>query len=115
MHPLIRKNCASVLTRPLFHLFSFNSGMFLIRWKASYITPIFKSGSRTMVENYRGIAILPTLGKLFESIVCSIITKRVSIVLPKAQHGFLLRGVVHQLICLNLPTLQVTLLSLAIN
>ena len=41
-----------------------------------------------MVENYRGIAILSTLGKLFESIVCSIITKRVSVVLPASQHGF---------------------------
>ena len=44
-----------------------------------------------MVENYRGIAILPTLGKRFESIVCSIISKRVSVILPAFQHGFVKR------------------------
>jgi hypothetical protein len=29
-------------------------------------TPIFKSGKRNDVSNYRGIAILSTVGKLFE-------------------------------------------------
>ena len=62
IHPLILKNCASTLARPLFYLFSFSlrSVKFPTGWKSSYTSPIFKSGSRTMVESYRGIAILPT-------------------------------------------------------
>ena len=107
IHPFILKNCASSLARLFYSLFSFSlhSGKFPARWKSSYISPIFISGSRTMVENYRGIAILPTLGKLFESIVCFIITKRVSVI----------KDVVLQRICWNSPILQLMSLSLAIN
>ena len=68
-----------------------------------------------MVENYRGIAILSTLGKLFESIVFSIITKRVSVILPPSQHGFVKGRSILQRICWNSQILQLMSLSLAIN
>lgn len=70
--PLLLTNCALSLANPLHKLFnlSLSTGTFPDRWKTAYITPIFKSG----VENYRGIAILPTLGKVFESLVTDVLT-----------------------------------------
>lgn len=64
--PLFLRNCAMNLSVPLCILFnmSLTSGIFPAQWKTSRITPIFKFGSRSNVENYRGIAILPTIGKL---------------------------------------------------
>jgi hypothetical protein len=46
--PLILKSCASALALPL------------DRWKLSFATPIFKSGNRNDLSNYRDIAILST-------------------------------------------------------
>jgi Reverse transcriptase (RNA-dependent DNA polymerase) len=53
------------------------------------LTPIFKSGERSDVNNYRGIAILSTLPKLFEKLVC----EKLYGILPEnfhtEQHGFM--------------------------
>lgn len=88
--PLFLKNCSDELAKPLLFIFqkSLLLGQFPCRWKTSYITPVFKSGSRKNIENYRGIAILPTLGKLFESIVCNSITNDVKRIVSINQHGF---------------------------
>ena len=83
IHPLVLKECADYFNYSLY------SGIFPTRWKISHITPIFKSGSRTNIENYRGIAILPTIAKLFESIVCTILSNHISNDIPPAQHGFM--------------------------
>ena len=40
-------------------------------WNEVFILPIFKSGSYTDVNNYRGIAIMSCLGKLFSILVNS--------------------------------------------
>jgi hypothetical protein len=66
--PLILKNCASAFALPLCLLFnrSLASCVFPDRWELSFVTPIFKSGKRNDVSNYRCVAILSTVGKLFE-------------------------------------------------
>ena len=71
IQPMLLNSCAGSLALPLKYIFnqSLSSGVFPAGRKTSYITPIFKSGSRNCVENYRGVAILP-IGKLFESMVC---------------------------------------------
>lgn len=38
-------------------------------WKNCYLIPLHKSGNKQLVENYRGIAKLNILPKLFETIV----------------------------------------------
>lgn len=88
--PLFLRNCASNLSYPLCKLFnaSLSSGIFPTRWKVWRVTPIFKSGSRSNVENYRGIAILPTIGKFFESLICQLITPHLKHVITELQHGF---------------------------
>ena len=55
----------------------------------SYITPIFKFGLRNCVENYSSVAILPTIGKLFESMVCRGLTYEFKQFISPRQHGFI--------------------------
>ena len=88
--PLLLKNCAEHLSGPLLHIFnlSLSKGEFPMRWKTSHVTPIFKSGSRSNIENYRGVAILPTFGKLFERIISSKLTETFSSIISVHQHGF---------------------------
>ena len=45
---------------------SISSGKFPSSWKAAKITPIFKSGSRSVPKNYRPISVLPIVSKLLE-------------------------------------------------
>lgn len=87
--PLLLKNCSEALSSPLLRIFNLSLGNnFPTRWKESYVVPIYKSGSRSNVESYRGVAILPTFGKLFESIVCEILTENFKDVISLRQHGF---------------------------
>ena len=52
--------CADSLTLPLKYIFnkSLSSEVFPARWKTSYTTPIFKSGSRNCVKTYWSVAIV---------------------------------------------------------
>lgn len=88
--PIFLKNCAEQMCYPLFYLFnrSLSEGAFPDRWKISHISPIFKTGSRCQVSDYRGVAILPTMGKLFEAIVCEKLTNHFMKYLSSRQHGF---------------------------
>lgn len=89
--PLVLKNCAAALTDPLHRIFndSLSSATFPLKWKLSYLRPIHKSGPRNDVENYRGVAILPTFGKLFESIVCDLLSIEFRKCISLRQHGFI--------------------------
>jgi hypothetical protein len=57
-------------------------------WKLSFVTPIFKSGKCNDVSNYRGIAILSTVGKLFELLVYRHMYEDLKGQLADSQHGF---------------------------
>lgn len=67
--PVFLVNCAQSLCRPITIIFnlSLESGIFPDIWKTSCVKPIFKSGPKNSVENYRPICLLSSLGKLFES------------------------------------------------
>ena len=63
--------CAFMVLIPqLVYLFnqSFSTGIFPERWKCATVVPLFKSGDRTDVGNYRPISLLPLPGKLLEKI-----------------------------------------------
>ena len=47
----------------------FLSGIYPSKWSESYITPIFKSEGPQKHNNYRGIAINNSIGKLFNLIL----------------------------------------------
>ena len=60
-------NACGVLTYKLTLLFNIvlNSGYFPNKWTEGVIVPIHKTGSKNLVDNYRGVTLLNTLGKLF--------------------------------------------------
>ena len=43
-------------------------------WKFAIVTPLFKKGDESDINNYRGISVLPFLAKLFEKIIAQQIT-----------------------------------------
>ena len=88
--PVFLKNLADELTTPLLYLFnmSLGNGTFPERWKSSYLIPIFKSGAKSDIRNYRGIAIISCIPKLFESIVNEKIFQQIKNQITTKQHGF---------------------------
>lgn len=88
--PIFLRSCASSLAPVLTTIFneSITSCVFPGRWKTSYIIPIFKSGSRNNVANYRGVAILPTVAKLFEKLVYAQMAPFIHARIHNQQHGF---------------------------
>lgn len=77
----ILKSGGSIFAPVLQKLFNliFCSGTYPRKWSLSYLCPIFKSGSPSKPENYRGIAINSCIGKLFNSTL----NKRLDIHLDK--------------------------------
>ena len=88
--PSLMKNLAPAFVKPLFWLFnlSLTSGQFPSVWKKSFLIPIFKSGKRSDIKNYRGIAIISCIPKLFEAIVNQKIFNQVKNRITCNQHGF---------------------------
>ncbi|XP_037811948.1 uncharacterized protein LOC119603822 [Lucilia sericata] len=85
----ILRNCLHQLVLPLTYLFnaSLSIGYFPDSWKKSYIIPLFKSGVRSNILNYRGIAKLSVIPKLFEKIVTETLSHQAATVLSPFQHG----------------------------
>ena len=69
--PVILKNCAFTLALPIHHLFttSLRSGNIPSEWKTHKIIPVFKSGDKTSVANYRPISLLCVISKVLERLV----------------------------------------------
>ena len=88
------KNCASALAGPLCHIFnlSLKTGVFPQIWKTASVQPIFKNkGQRTDPKNYRPIALLPSISKVFEHFVQKQLLDYclTNAIIPDEQFGFL--------------------------
>lgn len=83
-------NCADALAEPLTLIFntSIKNGEFPNFWKNSFIIPLYKSGAKFDIVNYRGIAKLSVIPKLFEKLVTEYISHHASSLLCPVQHGF---------------------------
>lgn len=68
----------------------FEIGFFPERWSEGYIIPLHKKGSQNDVENYRGITLLSTLGKLFTRVINNRLSEWAEnyFILIEAQAGF---------------------------
>ena len=86
----ILKHCADFLSYPLTILFnlSLRNGYLPTLWKESYIIPLYKSGNKINVSNYRGIAKLSAIPKLLEKLITDLVSHQVSSLLSPFQHGF---------------------------
>lgn len=69
-HHLLKYTAETVCT-PLKQLFnlSLSLGTFPEQWKTALVLPLFKNGERQLPSNYRPIALLSTVGKVFERVV----------------------------------------------
>ena len=65
------KDAVEIVSKPLAKIFnsSMEEGIFPDIWKLAMVTPIFKTGQKSDFCNYRPIAVLSVLSKLFEKIV----------------------------------------------
>ena len=84
------KGCSFSLVEPLHILF--NLSLFECSlpdlWKKTYITPIFKKGSRNDIRNYRPIAIISAIPKLLDRIMYNKTLLLCSHIISNKQHGF---------------------------
>ena len=67
------KDTAFVIAKPLTHIIncSLRNGEFPNTLARAKVTPIFKSGSKQLFDNYRPISVLPAISKIFEKCVHS--------------------------------------------
>lgn len=81
-----------ILGPTLCNLFNkvFECGYFPEEWSVGYVIPLHKKGSRSDVENYRGINLLSALGKLFTRIINNRLSDWAEnyFILIEAQAGF---------------------------
>ena len=86
------KVASLVITPYLMHLFNacFNNGLFPEVLKVSKVIPIYKSGDKTKVNNYRPISLLPSLSKVMEKLLVVRLTSflNASGILYDRQYGF---------------------------
>lgn len=74
------KSQKDTLVCPITHLInlSIKQGIFPSTWKSAVVTPIFKAGDQTAVENYRPISILPVVSTVAEKWVAKQLTTHLS-------------------------------------
>jgi Reverse transcriptase (RNA-dependent DNA polymerase) len=84
------KYISSEISTPLTFIYnlSISSSSFPSLWKIAKIIPIFKSGDRSHILNYRPISILSSMGKLFESILFNQLITQIDPLISDSQHGF---------------------------
>ena len=69
--PRLLKHCALAVYQPFRHLFclSLSQHYIPVEWRTHMVRPIFKSGDRNSVKNYRSISLLCVTSKVLERIV----------------------------------------------
>ena len=86
------KICGEHLASALTDLFNqcFRESIYPDCFKTSRVTPVFKKGPRTQLDNHRPISVLCNLGKVFDSIIHERITRYFvnSGILSPNQYGF---------------------------
>lgn len=89
--PLVIRNCAAALCIPITCIFncSLRERTFPAAWKMAYIVPVYKSGSRNHVSNYRGISILCCLSKILEKLIHKTLSNTLTSIISESQHGFM--------------------------
>ena len=88
--PSVLQACASPLTPILHHLFSLSlkNGVVPTEWKLHAIAPVFKSGDKSNVKNYRPISPLSNISKVLERLVYKKVLDYYSSSISHYQFGF---------------------------
>ena len=87
----VLSECAVELAPSLNALYnlSLSTGSFPSEWKHAHITPIFKNGSKNLVNNYRPISLLNSVSKILERVVFDNVYPIVNPLISSNQHGFM--------------------------
>lgn len=90
--PKILKHTSSLLSAPLTHIINLTlkTGKFPDQLKLAKVIPLFKSGDRSDINNYRPISVLPAFSKIFEKIISVRLINYLEAnnFLTEYQHGF---------------------------
>lgn len=88
---LFFKKCSLNISMAVLKLFSscMDQGKFLDNWKVCNIVPIFKSGDRSQVTNYRPIVMQCSFAKIFDIILKNKLFELVQNTISPYQHGFM--------------------------
>lgn len=88
----ILKNSSDVLVPPITHLcnLAINSGIFPLALKNAIVHPIYKSGDKESVTNYRPISVLSSISKILERILNNCLTEYLDKyhIIARNQYGF---------------------------
>ena len=81
---VILKEIGDTILMPLMFIFNnlLETGVFPSDMKIADISPLFKNGSKYLLNNYRPISLLPTISKLLERIMHSRIYKLWMLITP---------------------------------
>lgn len=74
------KRHKEVLIQPITHLINQSLSQSIVpsAWKMALVTPIFKSGERSDMDNYRPISILPVVSKILEKWVAKLLIQHLN-------------------------------------
>ena len=100
----IVRDCAYILAKPLCSLFnlSLNDQHFPDMWKVASICPMFKSGNRSNIVNYRPVSLIPNFSKLFEKCIFNKLGYEIYSRISVDQHGFCKgRSTTTNLVCMT--------------
>ena len=93
LHPRLLKELATVLSKPFYIIFriSIDTGKLPTKWKDAHVTPVFKSGDKSLPKNYRPISLTSIACKCLERLVRDAITVHMETnnLFTKHQHGFM--------------------------
>ena len=93
------KNSACLTALPLSYIInlSLESGLVPTEWKSAEIVLIHKAGSKSLMDNYRPISILPTISKVLERVVYCQLMSYLSLnnFLSEHQFGFRSKGLLN--------------------
>ena len=91
LHSYIFKKCAGVLAYPLSLLYNqaYTSSDLPNIWRSANVVPVFKSGDKRDVRNYRPISLTCIAMKVFERMVSNRLLDLCYDKLDRRQHGFL--------------------------
>ncbi|PNF35146.1 hypothetical protein B7P43_G09274 [Cryptotermes secundus] len=88
----ILKASALFISSPLTYIVnkSLSSGIYPTRLKFSIVKPVFKSGDKLNISNYRPISLLPAFSKVFEKVIYSRLNQHLiqNKILASDQYGF---------------------------
>ena len=108
LSPKIWKTCAPYLSEPLCHLYTkcLQNSSLPKEWLVHCITPVYKSGSKELMTNYRPISLLCIVSKVLERLVYNKIMPFLLNSFSTYQFGFLPKRSATQQLLLVLNTIH---------